>query len=140
MNGTNKLSVGGAIAQSLYVTILTNKATAYSAKYIPQAAIGAGLPPSSITALFAALATGDFTAVPGITDKIIAAVGGASKHAYAGAFRMVFLATIPFTVLLVIAACFVPDMDKYLHNNVAKKLQGKGLEKHTVDDANVEKA
>ena len=122
--------MGGAIAQSLYVTILLNKATSYTVKYVPPAAIEAGLPPKSITALFGALATGDFTAVPGITPKIIAAVGGASQHAYASAFRMVFLATIPFSVLLVIAACFVPDMDKYLHNNVAKKLQGKGLDKH----------
>jgi hypothetical protein len=119
--------MGGAIAQSLYVTILTNKATAYSAEYIPAAATGAGLPASSLTALFTALTTGDFSQVPGITDKIIAAVGAASQRVYADAFQMVFLATIPFSVLLVICACFVPDMDKYLHNNVAKKLQGKGI-------------
>lgn len=133
--------MGGAVAQALYVTILTNKATAYSAKYIPAAATGAGLPASSLTDLFAALATGDFSTVPGINNKIIAAVGAASQRAYAGAFRMVFLATIPFTVLLVLAACFIPDMDKYLHNNVAKKLQGKGLEKaDTPESTDVEKA
>lgn len=134
--------MGGAIAQSLYVTILTNKATTLTAKYVPAAAIGAGLPESSLTALFGGLATGDFSAVPGITDKIIAAVGAASQHAYSGAFRVVFLATIPFTVLLVIGACFIPDMEKFLHNNVAKKLQGKGIGKsqHASADHDVEKA
>ncbi len=137
--------MGGAIAQALYVTILTNKAGVYTAKYVPAAATEAGLPASSITALFAALATGDFTSVPGINNKIIAAVGAASQRAYASSFKIVFLATIPFTVILVIAACFVPDMDKYLHNNVAKKLQGKGIKEnqhtHTnVDIADVEKA
>jgi hypothetical protein len=66
-------------------------------------------------------------AVPGITPQIEAAIGGAVVESYTSAFRMVFYATIPFSILLVVAACFVPDMDKYLHNNVAKKLQGHGV-------------
>jgi hypothetical protein len=131
--------MGGAIAQSLYVTILLNKVGTYSAKYIPVAAEDAGLPAGSLEALFAALPTGDLTSVPDITPKIIAAVGGASQHAYASAFKIVFLATIPFSVLLVISACFVPDMEKYLHNNVAKKLRGKGISNQP-PPADVEKA
>jgi hypothetical protein len=41
-------------------------------------------------------------------------------------FHYVFYATIPFSVLLIVACCFIPDMDKYLHNNVAKRLQHMG--------------
>ena len=118
--------MGGAIAQALYVSVLTNQATESIAKYVPPAAEGAGLSPKSLPQLFAGLATADFSGVPGITPKIEAAVGGAVVHAYTDAFHMVFYATIPFSVLLVLAALFVPDMDKYLHNNVAKKLQGRG--------------
>lgn len=118
--------MGGAVAQALYVSILTNQATESLTKYVPGAAEGAGLPAKSLTALFGAIATGDFSAVPGITPQIEAAVGGAVVKSYTEAFGMVFYATIPFSILLVIAACFVPDMEQYLHHNVAKKLQGRG--------------
>ena len=119
--------MAGAVAQALYVSILTNKATAYLGEYVPPAAEGAGLPTSSLTALFNGITTGSFAKVPDITPKIEAAVGAAVQHAYADAFHMVFYATIPFSVLLVAAALFVPDMDEFLHNNVAKKLQGQGV-------------
>lgn len=119
-------ALGGAVAQSLYVTILTNKVTAYLPEEVVPAATKAGLPASSITALFAGLTAGDFSKVPGISTEIIVAVSAAVKHAYIRSFHMVFYATIPFSVLLILAACFVPDMDKYLGDNVAKKLQRMG--------------
>ena len=119
--------MGGAVAQALYVSILTNEATKQLTVNIPAAAEGAGLSPKAIPAVFAGLTSGSFNAVPGITPKIQAAIGGAVVSSYTKAFQLVFYATIPFSVLLVLAACFVPDMDKYLHNNVAKKLQGHGV-------------
>jgi hypothetical protein len=119
--------MGGAVAQALYVSVLTNEATKQLGANVPAAAEGAGLSPKAIPAVFAGLTSGSFDAVPGITPKIEAAIGGAVVESYTSAFRMVFYATIPFSVLLVVAACFVPDMDKYLHNNVAKKLQGHGV-------------
>ena len=130
--------MAGAIAQSLYVTVLLNKVTAFTGKYVPPAAEGAGLPPSSLTQLFAGIASGSFVDVPGITPKIEAAVGGAVQHAYTHAFHYVFYCSIPFTILLVLAALFVPNMEEYLHNNVAKKLSGKGL--HEKAPRDVEKA
>ena len=126
--------MGGAVAQALYVSVLTNQATKSLTKYVPPAAEGAGLPAKSLTALFASLATGDFSTVPGITPKIEAAVGAAVVHSYTDAFRMVFYATIPFSILLVAAAFFIPDMEKYLHHNVAKKLQGRGAVEGSAGD------
>ena len=119
--------MGGAIAQALYVSVLNNQATAALTKNVPAAAEGAGLSPKAIPAVFARLTSGDFSGVPGITPQIEAAIGGAVVQSYTHGFRMVFYATIPFSILLVLAACFVPNMDKYLHNNVAKKLQGRGI-------------
>ena len=119
--------MGGAVAQALYVSVLNNEATKQLAANVPAAAEGAGLSPKAIPAVFAGITSGSFDAVPGITPKIKAAIGGAVVQSYTSGFRMVFYATIPFSVLLVVAACFVPDMDKYLHNNVAKKLQGHGV-------------
>ena len=48
------------------------------------------------------------------------------RDAYVTTFHYVFYATIPFSVLLIVACCYIPDMDKYLHNNVAKRLQHMG--------------
>ena len=133
--------MGGAVAQALYVSVLDNQVSQSLAKNVPPAAEAAGLSPKALTALFAAIPTGNFTTVPGITQKIEVAVGGAIVQSYTTGFQMVFYATIPFTILLVLAACFVPDMEKYLHYNVAKKLQGHGVNVvHPVDEERGEKA
>lgn len=119
-------ALGGAVSQALYVSILTNKVTKFIPENVIPAATGAGLPASSLPALFQGLTLGNFTAVPGITPTIIAATGIAVRDAYVTTFHYVFYTTIPFGVLLIIACVFIPDMDKYLHNNVAKRLQHMG--------------
>ncbi|KAH7121361.1 fungal trichothecene efflux pump [Dactylonectria macrodidyma] len=114
---------GGAIAQALYVSVLNNElAKKIPANVIP-AATDAGLPESSISDLLAGTATGDFSAVPGITDAIISSVAAAMKDAYIGSFKIVFYTTIPFSFILFSMAFLVPNMEKFLGNNVAKKLQ-----------------
>lgn len=119
-------AVGGAVAQALYVSILTNKASTYMPKYVVPAATNAGLPASSLPALFAGITAGNFTAVPGITPDIIAATGAAVTHAYLSSFHVVFYATIPFGCLLIFFACLTPNFEKYLSQNVAKRLQNMG--------------
>jgi Fungal trichothecene efflux pump (TRI12) len=119
-------ALGGAIAQSLYVTILTNKVSTYLPKNVAPAAIAAGLPESSLTALFNGIATGNFTAVPGINANIQAVVGQQVVHSYVQAFRIVFYATIPFGFCLVVGAFFIPNMDDHLHKKVARRLQHMG--------------
>ena len=116
-------AAGGAIAQALYVSVLDNKVAAYLPEYVAPAAIKAGLPSSSLPALFAGIAAGNLTAVPGATPAILAVVGEEVKRAYISSFRIVFYVTIPFSALLILAACFVPNMEKYLSQNVAKRLQ-----------------
>ncbi|KAI8627941.1 trichothecene efflux pump [Xylariaceae sp. FL1651] len=116
-------ALGGAVAQALYSSILATKLAELTPTYVSNAAVSAGLPQSSLKQLLAVIATGDFSGVPGINSGIISAVAGALKAAYADSFRLVFLVTIPFSVLLIIGSCFVPDMDRFLSRNVAKKLQ-----------------
>lgn len=116
-------AAGGAIAQALYVSVLDNKIKTYLPKYVAPAAVKAGLTTSSLPSLFAGLATGNFSAVPDITPAILAVVGQEVKHAYISSFRVVFYVTIPFSALLILAACFVPNMEQYLGMNVAKRLQ-----------------
>ena len=50
-------------------------------------------------------------------------VGEQVKRAYISSFKVVFYVTIPFSIILILAACFVPNMEKFLGNNVAKRLQ-----------------
>jgi hypothetical protein len=91
----------GAIATAICLSILNNKDTTLSVEKIPVAVLDAGLPQSSLQALFAAIASGKtdaFSDVPGITPKILAALGIAEQGAFAGAMKMVFLATIAFGI------------------------------------------
>jgi hypothetical protein len=127
-----------AIATSMYSSILATE----SAKYIPQKVIPAvtalGLPSSSVPALLQSLTAGDFSGVPGISNEIIAAAGVAVKEAYALSFRTVYLCTLPFGVLLIVAGCFSPNVERYLTDEVARKMGGKtemkGVERKEVVD------
>ncbi|KAF2032852.1 fungal trichothecene efflux pump [Setomelanomma holmii] len=121
-----------AIATSMYSSILSTEA----AKYIPQkvipAATAAGLPSSSLPALFQGITLGDFTKVPGISADVIAAVVPAVKDAYALTFRTVYLCTLPFGALLIIAAILSPNVEQYLTDEVARKMHGRSGEKSEV--------
>jgi hypothetical protein len=50
---------------------------------------------------------------------VIEATGHAFKETYAYAFRRVFLATIPFGIIGIIAAWFVKDPSHLLNNHIA---------------------
>lgn len=118
-------AVGGAVAQALYVSILTTKVATYMPEYVVPAATNAGFPAADIPALFAGITAGNLTAVPGTNPEILAAVGAAVTRSYVESFHIIFYATIPFGVLLIVSACFVPNMEKFLGGNVAKRLQMK---------------
>jgi hypothetical protein len=121
-------AAGGAIAQALYVSVLDNKLTTYLPANVAPAAVKAGLPSSSLPDLFAGITAGNFSAIPGITPNIIAVVGEQVTRSYIDSFKVVFYVTVPFGVILILAACFVPNMESFLGNNVAKRLQGMGGE------------
>ncbi|KAI5458995.1 trichothecene efflux pump [Mariannaea sp. PMI_226] len=117
---------GGAIAEALYVSVLNNELAKNIPNLVAPAAVQAGLPESSVKQLLAGTSSGDFSAVPGMTDKILAVVGLALKDSYIASFKIVFYTTIPFSFILLASSFFVPDMEKYLGNKVAKKLQRMG--------------
>lgn len=130
-----------AIATSMYSSILATESAKYIPQYVTPAALGAGLPESSLVSLFTGITAGDFSAVEGITPEIIAVVVDQVKHAYSLAFRTVFLCTLPFGALLLIAAVLSPNVEDYLTDEVARKLHGSGekagesVRKEVVDEA-----
>jgi hypothetical protein len=127
--------LSGAVAQSLYGAIYSNKLTAFMPAYVTTAATGAGLPEDSLTALFAGITAGDFSAVPGMNTGVMSAVSQALVSANRESFKYVFYATIPFSAILLGAAFLIPNMEEYLTKNVAKRLQDTQFRR----DANTEK-
>jgi hypothetical protein len=129
-----------AIASSMYSSVLATE----SAKYIPQkvapAALAAGLPPSSLPALFQSITLGDLSTVPGISTEIIAATGAAVKEAYTLSFRTVYLSTLPFGTLLIIAAIFSPNVEQFLTDEVARKMHRRSAKSEVEHIANAEDA
>ena len=111
-----------AIATSMYSSILTTEAMKYLPQKVIPAAVSAGLPSSSLPALFEAVQNGNLTVVPGMSQKIMAAVDAAVKDAYARSYQTVYLCTLPFGALLVISALFSPNVEQYLTDEVARKL------------------
>ncbi|KAH8651859.1 fungal trichothecene efflux pump [Tricladium varicosporioides] len=120
-------TAASSIATSIYISILSNQLTKYLPRYVIPAATGAGLPASSMTQLFAGITAGSFAKVPGITPAIEEAVGHAVKQAYSMSFRTVFLCTLPFGAIILVAAVMSPNVEDYLTEDVARKLQGKAV-------------
>jgi hypothetical protein len=131
-------ALGGAVAQALYVSVLNTKLNEYIPSYVTPAATGAGLPQSSLPQLFQGITAGSFTGVPGINNAVIGAVGAALKLAYTDAFKIIFYCTIPFSILMIAASFMVPDMDKLLGQNVARRLNAGGAKQKTTEVANKE--
>ncbi|KAL4937901.1 hypothetical protein BDV06DRAFT_215544 [Aspergillus oleicola] len=117
-------ALGGAVAQAVYVSVLDNKLRDNIPKYVGPAATVAGLPQSSLPGFLEALSSStSVDGIPGATDSVIAAAQAALKIAYSQSFRIVFYCTIPFSVILIISSCFVPNMGSFVHYNVARRLQ-----------------
>jgi hypothetical protein len=113
------------IAQTVYVSILTNKLTENVPKYVAPAAVKAGLPVSSLPSLFVGLTSGNFSDVGGITPTIIADVVSANQTAYMKSFQMVYVAAIGFGAVGLIAAFNCPTMEDSFNESISRKLNGK---------------
>lgn len=98
---------GGAVAISVYTTILTNVQTSKAAELIPQAVIAAGLPASSVMQFSAALALGAdaLAKVPGISTQITAAGAAALQQSYVAGLRITALSSLSFGIISIIGKC-----------------------------------
>jgi hypothetical protein len=79
-----------------------------------------------------ALASGStsaISAVPGVTKKVLAVAGVTLKEAYFESFEIVFLATIPFGVVALVAAFFAKDIDTRLTHDVVRWLDPRASRK-----------
>lgn len=113
-----------SISTTVYNVVLSNRQADEIPTKVPAALIGAGLPEGSVLSFIQALAVGPsaLAQVPGINPEITAAGVRAYKIANASSFRTVFLTTIAFSSVALIASLFLPNFDKLLTKEVATTL------------------
>jgi MFS family permease len=112
-----------SIAATVYSVVLSNRLATTIAQQVPSAVIAAGLPASSVAGFIAALGgSNSMQNVPGVTPKIIAAGTAAYKEANVMAYRTVFLTSIAFSAVALIASLLLPNLDYLLTNKVATTL------------------
>ena len=114
-------ALGGALGSAVVNTIINNKIGQTYASSVGGAAVKAGLPPSSIGALLAALATGNPIAiaeVPGISNSILGAAMDVSHQVFAAAYRLAWSSIIPFVALAVICCCFLTDISHLMTEHI----------------------
>ncbi|CAK7210970.1 hypothetical protein SBRCBS47491_000959 [Sporothrix bragantina] len=111
---------GGAVAITVFSTILSNVTSRNMLKLVPAAATAAGLPSSSVSALLAALPLGAkaLEAVPGISDSIIAAASKAYQQAYVVGLRTTALSSLSFGIVAIIACICCNDIDDKMNNKI----------------------
>lgn len=131
-------SAGGSIAVAVYSSILQNRLQSTLPANIRQAAIAAGLPSTQVSALVAAVRAGNLSAFPGITTQIRNAVTRVLPTAYAEAFKTVYLSSLGFGAIAVVACLFAKYDEVFLSDEVARKMQKKHYtkfcdEKRTAD-------
>ncbi|EON63161.1 hypothetical protein W97_02388 [Coniosporium apollinis CBS 100218] len=111
---------GGAVAISVYSTILSNVQSSEAARIVPAAAIAAGLPASSVSALLAALPLGSkaLAQVPGITTEIIMAAGAAFQQSFVVGLRTTALSSLSFGIVGIIACLFCNDIGEKMNDKI----------------------
>ncbi len=121
-------AAGGALGDSVFGTILNGVVNAQLGPRIIAAATKEGFKGSLAQLVPAVIDNalgipGALAKVNGVTPAIEAATFAAYRAAYGRAFQLVFLSSIPFSVLAVVAALFIKDASQYLTNHTAVVLE-----------------
>lgn len=90
------------VCSSVYVAVLVNRLGVTIPQGVPPAVIAAGLPASSVATFMGGFATGNFSAVEGLTDEILGTGLRAYKEANAMAYATVFYTSIAFSGIAII--------------------------------------
>ncbi|KAJ9646657.1 hypothetical protein H2204_000349 [Knufia peltigerae] len=125
---------GPCIATSICSTVLNNKLSVDIPKYVNTAATDARLPASEVPKLIAGLISGNFQGIPDLNSQILAAAEGGYRQAYTQAFRPIYLSTIAWGAIGILAAIFSPSMGNKLDDFIGRRLQGKEVIELTEND------
>ncbi|KAK5163112.1 uncharacterized protein LTR77_010896 [Saxophila tyrrhenica] len=105
--GFSARAIGGAFGSAVLDAIINGKLSSTLNDKIADAAVGAGLPKSSVGQFLEAMAAGEGVEdVPGATRGVVGAAAEASEWAYARAYNLAWWSIVPFVVIAIVAvAC-----------------------------------
>lgn len=118
---TSSRAVAATVFTAIYAAAFSTRLDKRLPTSVASAAVGAGLPPTSLEAFVAALLSNDTAAlgqIPGVEPSIIKAAAAAAKQAFADSVRVVYLIAIPFGVVACIACFFLGDLKKTMSYRV----------------------
>jgi len=117
-------AVGGSVGTTVYSAVLQARLKHNIIQDVALPLAEAGLNPSLLPAVIGALTTGDVTnpALGALTPKMIGIAIEGLKHAWASAFRVVYLVTIAFGVVGTFVVCFSANTDHLLSHKIDIKL------------------
>lgn len=119
----------GSIFTTVFLAILTAKIPIEIASHVPAAVTAVGLPASSLTGLFAAVANGTpaaLEAVPGFNAEVGTALASSLSASYAAAYAYVYYAAVAVGCCGIIAACCMKDYDDLLTTHISRQIYHKG--------------
>lgn len=118
---TSMRALSATMFTAIYSAVVNERLPGYLSSYVAEAALGAGLPPSSLPTFIQALAGGDTTAlttIPGVSLMIIDAGVAAMKQAYADGIRIVFIIASAFGAVACVSVCFIGDLKEEMNYRV----------------------
>ncbi|XP_014558594.1 hypothetical protein COCVIDRAFT_94258 [Bipolaris victoriae FI3] len=140
--GTSRL-LAGAVATAIFGNVTNNKYGDLLPECVRSNLAPFDLPPAIVTRLIAAARANNaatYAAIPGITPDVQAAASLGNKQAYLEGAHLSYLVALAFGLLGVIAAFFIPSVDrrKYTSKTVAvQKSDRKALQEKTLIKATV---
>ncbi|KAK0118533.1 hypothetical protein ONS96_011629 [Cadophora gregata f. sp. sojae] len=114
-------AVAATMFTSIFIATVNGRRERFVPSYIAEAALGAGLPPTSVPAFVGALASRNMTAlpnIPGVTPAIIGAGVTGLKQAVADSVRVVFMIVAPFGALGALCCFFLGSFKEQMSYRV----------------------
>lgn len=129
-------ALAATVSTAIFAAALTSRLNSNLPGYTANAALGAGLPASSLEAFLKDLLSGDTAALSSIdqvTPAIIHTAQKAMYQAYADGFRIVYIIAAPFGAVACIVSLFLGNLKKVMTYRVdapVEKLHAKSKGDH----------
>jgi len=107
----------GSIGTAVYTTVLTKTTQKDVVKFIPAAAVAAGLPEAAVPKMLTLVGTTNLTR-QGYSPAVLTAIQGAYQHAQQKGISTVALVSIAFGMIGFIATLFCKDVDAKMNEHI----------------------
>lgn len=119
-------AIGGAFGSAILTAIIQGKLRSSYAMEVGAAAVGAGLPESSVPAFLEALQAGASEAlsrVAGENEAIVVSATHASQWVYARAYRLAWSSIIPLVVVAIVCVVFLKSVKELMTEKVEASVE-----------------